>query len=291
MNSERPGLRKQPAESAYFCPACRNVVAHTYRFSLKGCEIWQCRQCGLGRTETAGFDPKDYYTDRYFTGQEADGYADYLGAETVLRREFAKAVQLIRRFCPTGKLLEIGCAYGFFLKEAEPYFDVYGIEPVKEATAHARRAGLKVLSGLVDGKNMGEIGDVDVIVLFDVIEHLPDPAATLAICASHLRPGGVVVITTGDFTSPLARLTGAHWRLMTPPQHLWFFNQRSLAGMLSPLDLRLEHASHPWKVVPLSLIFFQLGRMFGIQRPVGHFSTVGVPVNLFDALRVVFRKY
>jgi len=55
---------------------------------------------------------------------------------------------------------------------------------------------------------MGRVGHVDVITLFDVIEHLPHPDETLALCERHLEPGGIIVITTGDFASPIARFAG-----------------------------------------------------------------------------------
>ena len=187
-------------------------------------------------------------------------------------------------------MLELGCAYGFFLKEAQPYFEVAGIELAEDAVLHARRTGLNVLSGQTDSANMQRIGDVDVIVLFDVIEHLPAPHLTLALCERHLKPGGIVVITTGDFGSPLARLSGPRWRLMTPPQHLWFFTKQSLGAMANSLGMSLEYADHPWKFVPLSLILFQLRRILGAsQKPVTT-SRMGVPVNLFDAMRLVLRK-
>ena len=70
--------------------------------------------CGLGRAETSYFDPSTYYTADYFSGGHADGYSDYRGAEAVLRREFAGTVDFIRGFRSGGKLLEVGCAYGFF---------------------------------------------------------------------------------------------------------------------------------------------------------------------------------
>jgi hypothetical protein len=57
------------------------------------------------------------------------------------------------------------------------------------------------------------------------------------------------------------------------------------------LRLRMENLDHPWKIVPLSLVTFQLRRMFG--RPssgLSPASNVGLPVNLFDAMRVVLRK-
>ena len=191
----------------------------------------QCEDCGLGRTETSGFDPAAYYTEDYFSGRHSDGYSDYLGAEPVLRREFARSVEFIRSYRGDGKLLELGCAYGFFLMEAARHFDVAGIELAEEAAAHGRRAGLKVVQGMADEANLRQIGHVDVIVLFDVIEHLPDPRETLALCYRQLNPGGIIVITTGDFGSMAAKLAGVRWRLMTPPQHLWFFTQESMRRM------------------------------------------------------------
>jgi SAM-dependent methyltransferase len=150
---------------------------------------------------------------------------------------------------------------------------------------------LNVLRGAVDEASLGRIGRVDVIALLDVIEHLPDPRATLALCHQHLNPGGIIVITTGDFGSATARLAGGRWRLMTPPQHLWFFTQASMYRMAGDLGLRVEHMDHPWKIVPASLIGFQLRRMLGLRgAAAARASRLGVPVNLFDAMRIVLRK-
>src|SRR5262245_37143722 len=249
-------LKTKRSVISFLCPACAETTDHSYRFGVCNCDIWQCRNCGLGRTETSGFDPVSYYTGEYFSGRRSDGYADYVGAEPVLRREFAHSVSFIRRFCDRGFLLELGCAYGFFLKEAQRYFHASGIELAEEAAQHARRSGLSVVCGVANDENMRCIGNSDVIVLFDVIEHLPDPRATLALCERYLNPGGIIVITTGDFDSWLARLAGPKWRLMTPPQHLWFFTRRSVKRMAEPLGLSLEYANHPWKIIPLSLILF-----------------------------------
>ena len=78
---------------------------------------------------------------------------------------------------------------------------------------------------------------------------------------------------------------------MTPPQHLWFFTQESIRRLSAGLGLAVEHVDHPWKTVPASLIVFQLRRMLGLQsEAVTTASRIGVPVNLFDAMRVVLRK-
>ena len=164
-------------------------------------------------------------------------------------------------------------------------------ELAADAAEHCRRAGLNVLQGIADEASLKRLGHVDVIVLFDVIEHLPDPGATLALCHRHLNPGGIIVITTGDFGSMAARLAGVKWRLMTPPQHLWFFTQESMRRLSAGLGFSVEHVDHPWKIVPASLIAFQLRRMLGVRGAgAATASAIGIPVNLFDAMRIVLRK-
>jgi SAM-dependent methyltransferase len=288
---DREAAVLQRSERPELCPACGEATAQQFLYAKNGCDILQCRACGLGRSDATNFDPASYYTGGYFSGQHADGYADYLGAEPVLRREFARMVAFIRRHRDGGRLLDVGCAYGFFLQEAKPYFEVAGIELAEDAAAFCRRTGLDVISGVADEATLRRLGPADVIVLLDVIEHLPDPRATLRLCADHLRPGGIVVLTTGDFASHYARLAGAHWRLMTPPQHLWFFTPDSMRHLATAAGLTVESLDHPWKIVPVSLIAFQLRRMLGLAATArARASRIGLPVNLFDAMRVVLRK-
>jgi SAM-dependent methyltransferase len=273
------------------CPACGRQTLHRFLYSKNNCAIVKCAGCGLGRAQCDEFDAGEYYSGDYFSGGRADGYADYQGAGGVLRREFSCSLQFIRQHQPGGRLLEIGCAYGFFLEEAAAFYDATGIEIAEEAACSCRDRGLRVLTGIADEANFARLGTMDVIVLLDVIEHLPDPRATLSLCHRYLNPGGIIVLTTGDFGSLYARLAGSHWRLLTPPQHLWYFTPESLRRMSRPLGLTVVTCDHPWKLVPLSLIGFQARRMLGVRhsgRTTG--SRVGIPVNFFDAMRCVVRK-
>jgi SAM-dependent methyltransferase len=270
------------------CPACNRPTEHQFLYTKNSCAIVKCSACGLGRARYEEFAPNDFYSADYFSGGRTDGYADYRGAEAILRREFSHSLKFIRAYQAGGRLLEIGCAYGFFLKEAAASYEVAGIEIAEAPARYCREQGLHVLTGIAEECNLAALGMMDVIVMLDVIEHLPDPRATLRLCRRHLNPGGIIVLTTGDFGSLYARLTGPHWRLMTPPRHLWYFTIESVRRMAHALGLKVEGCDRPWKLVPLSLIEFQASRMLGIRYS-GKFagSRAGIPVNLFDVMRCV----
>src|SRR5579871_1618857 len=126
-----PGGRKiqgsmpeaRPSKQDRDCPACGRLTPHSFQYRKNGCEIWRCETCGLGRADTASFDPQAFYTGDYFTGGRQDGYADYPASEPVLRQEFARTVNFMREHQASGRLLDIGCAYGFFLLEARQHFE------------------------------------------------------------------------------------------------------------------------------------------------------------------------
>lgn len=239
------------------------------------------------------FNAEAYYDAGYFNGGRPDGYSDYLGAGDVLRGQFRQELDLLKR-CGSngGDLLELGCAYGYFLDVAQSNYKVNGLEICQEAVDDCQARGLAgVRQGSISIETVNSMPMVDVVVLLDVIEHLPDPSEALAAAVSKLRPGGLLLITTGDFSSLCARIMARHWRLMTPPQHLWFFTPRSLKQIGESLNLELVHIDHPFKKVPLGLIVYQLFRYLSLSPTLPSWMhRLGLPVNLFDAMRLVLRK-
>jgi len=278
---------------AQFCPSCAALVDSRLMFYKIGIPIYKCGGCGLGWAMADGFNPESYYDASYFNGGKSDGYSDYASAEEVLREQFSKELALI---CKLGKrqghLLELGCAHGFFLEEAKRYFKVSGVEISKDAVAICHSKGLAdVRQGMISDETLMSIPQVDVIVMLDVIEHLPTPSSALASAAAKLQPGGLMMITTGDFASLFAKLTGKNWRLMTPPQHLWYFTPFSLKQMGARLGLEIIHLDHPFKKVPIGLMIYQICRYLSFTPELPKWThRYGIPVNLFDAMRVVFRK-
>lgn len=78
---------------------------------------------------------------------------------------------------------------------------------------------------------------------------------------------------------------------MTPPQHLWFFTQNGITKLARRLGFEVVAIDHPWKNVPIGLVAYQIGRNFNSKFAAPTFlSGISIPINLFDAMRVVLRK-
>jgi 2-polyprenyl-3-methyl-5-hydroxy-6-metoxy-1,4-benzoquinol methylase len=237
----------------------------------------------------AGFSVHNIYTEEYFQGEQADGYSDYVGSEHVLRAEFRTVVEDLRRAGASGgKLLELGCAYGFFLAEAKPYFEVHGIEVSDSAVRFCRSRGLDVEPGPLTAEYVHRRAPFDAVVMLDVIEHLTEPDEAVTLLRRALKPGGKLLLSTGDWESGFSRIMRTHWRLMTPPQHTFFFSPRTMSAMLTRLGFDVIECRKPWKMVPAGLVLYQLGRILGMRKlPRLNSVHVGLPINLFDAFRMV----
>lgn len=283
------------AEGKLDCRICGSTSRRDTVYVVGGYPILRCEACGVGRVDIDDFDPQEYYDEGYFTGKYEDSYTDYIGSKEILSREFAKTVEFIRTVGPSsGNLLEVGCAYGLFLQEAKPFFSVHGVELVREAVDYCHSIGLSnVRHGVLTKDYLEGVGTLDAAVMLDVVEHIDNIDEIVELIAAFLRPGGSFTVTTGDWDSLFARLTGPRWRLMAPPLHLWYFTPDSMEKLGRRFGLEVVSCSHPWKVVPLELIFHQAKSMLGLTSKVTlpkPLKPFGLPANLYDAMRIVYRK-
>jgi SAM-dependent methyltransferase len=130
-----------------------------------------------------------------------------------------------------GTLLDVGCGYGFFLELAiKKGWDVYGVEPCKHARQLAAAKGINNISeDLFSGKYEDEM--FDVITMFYVLEHLPDPMRYLKEINRILKPGGILLLRL-PHTTPLVNLLKVFRipnRLYDAPSHLSDFSPSTIA--------------------------------------------------------------
>jgi SAM-dependent methyltransferase len=253
-------------------------------------EIVECEVCGLvfaRATDSASVDP---YTESYYRGEV---YADYLTTRGVILRNAQRALREIEGLTAGRRLLDVGCATGFFLEAAvKRGWTVQGLETSGYASAHAREhLKLPVLSGSIEDPPAG-LRPADVVTLWDTIEHLQRPDQALIRIREVMDPQGVLVITTGDFASLVRRATGRRWRLFQDPTHHFFFTPRTLEGLLVRAGFRPIHVDHRGKRVSLGMIL-QQAPIPHTRRLVKWMSSVGwepeLYVNLWDVMTVMAR--
>jgi len=219
------------------CPlhcACTAAVELTARsFTL-----WRCGECGLVRTDP----PPDQQAlvARYDS-------ADYLrlaSTEDGLRRRCTDRMQVIRPHLPPGALFDVGAGGGTFLSVAkEAGYEVSGLDLSSRWAEHARqRHGVEVMVAELMAAEL-PVGGFDVITLWHVLEHLPDPLAALRKLQRALRPGGRLVTEVPNYGAPTVRLKcwwlaktrhdGQRWRHLNPWEHCWHFEHNSLKRCLA----------------------------------------------------------
>jgi 2-polyprenyl-3-methyl-5-hydroxy-6-metoxy-1,4-benzoquinol methylase len=163
------------------------------------------------------------------------GYENYEADREDILRTFRGRMKLIRPLLGSAapRLLDVGCATGIFLEVArEAGWHGEGVDISAYALARAREKGFEVHRGTLIGANLPESG-YDLITMWDLIEHVPDPAAVLSECHRLLRPGGVIAISTPDAGSLPARILGSRWLgFRSIDEHLYFFSRRSMQAML-----------------------------------------------------------
>jgi SAM-dependent methyltransferase len=193
--------------------------------------LGRCRACGyvfLPRTPDLPDRLRALYEGDYFTGAE---FGDYASQRPTFARNFQDMVHRMRQAgAAGGRLLEVGCAYGFFLEQAQANFKALGIDVNAAAIESAR--GLGVDARCVEFLDYVTSDTFDVVCLWDTIEHVLEPRAYLEKARDLLRPDGMLFLTTGDIGSLVARVRGRKWRMIHPPSHLNYFSRVTMTRLL-----------------------------------------------------------
>jgi SAM-dependent methyltransferase len=290
------------------CNACETPVdpERDLAWVKDGFEILRCRNCGLlfrADLPTTEELPRLYEAD-YFRSEErsagGQGYADYVAEEELHRLNARRRLSLLEGSVHPGRLLDVGCAAGFFLDEARHKgWNVTGVELSPEMASWASdKVGIDdVIRGPFSGQEWPEAA-FDCVTMWDYIEHTLDPVSELRLVHRILRPGGVLALSTGDAGSFVARASSRRWHLLTPRHHNYFFTRRSLSLALeragfTVLAVRYLAARYSVRYLVHKLrTFSDLRPLRRLERGLGEsrLGAVAVPVNLRDIVTVVARS-
>ena len=237
---------------------------------------------------------KDYFKDTL--KESMSGYMDYSKQSRPLRMNFKILLSRILPYLPTDtpkSMLDVGCAYGFFLDEARMLgLSVHGLDLSESAVQWMEKhLGIK---GTVGFSFNAPKGPFDLITASEVIEHILDPHSFLDDLYKRLNAGGILVIVTGANDTPAARLFGKRWWYLNPPDHCSIFSRSALKKLITDKGFNiLEHSLIPYHWVGFNNMLLKVARIFESKR-LGWFAsklpTLVVPIFHFSTQFLIAEK-
>lgn len=210
-------------------------------------QLVRCRRCGLvyQNPRPTLEEMAQHYPPEY------EPYTDYAGQRQknpLLRRAYEygtnKRCRFVTKHKQGGRLLDIGCAAGTFLlgMRRQAGWEVEGVEPSAGTAELARRHGLQVFTGTLEEAHYAG-NSFDAVTMWDVLEHVHDPAGTIREIRRVLKPGGILLVRVPNLGSWDARLFGKRWAGLDAPRHLFVFTPPTLRVMLQEQGMEVVEES------------------------------------------------
>jgi SAM-dependent methyltransferase len=228
-------------ESVLPCLICNTNIFELI-FKKNGFNIGKCSHCAT----TQVIDPPpsaeiDGYYDQDFFHKFYDKLLNDPKRQAYEYRKFNFRLEEIEKEASRkGSILDVGCSFGFFLDAARKRgWKTYGVE-IGEYAANYAKSNFN-LTVFTEPLNDVDFEDefFDVVTLWNVIEHLDDPNEMIQDISRILKIGGILVLTTANIESPLARLKKENWRVLIPPIHLSYFSPSTIEYLLNSANLEV----------------------------------------------------
>lgn len=221
-------------------------------------QLVQCTQC-----ELVFVSPRvraQTIVDSYSEGDDPT----FISQAEARERTFARSVARIEELTGgPGRVFDIGTAGGSFLAAARARgWQVDGCEPNKWLADWGKgHYGIDIRPGPLTDHDL-PAGHYDVVTLWDVVEHLPQPSAILAKARELVKPGGYLILTFPDFGSPSARYLGRYWPFLSSV-HLYYFSKRTMARMLRENGFEMLHTRPHTQRLELAYVLHRAGDVMG----------------------------
>lgn len=269
------------------CPVCGQgdfkpfLTCKDFTVSKESFSLVQCSTCSMVITNPR---PSDHDLGKYYLSEEYISHTskanNLVNQLYIIARSFTlkKKKRLASNLFPSkGKLLDIGCGTGDFLKIcAEDGWQSTGIEPGEQPRNLARQKGLTAYQSLQEVN-----GTFSFITLWHVLEHIPDLPQTLNKVYSLLEKDGRLLIAVPNYKSLDAAIYQEHWAGYDVPRHLWHFSQETMERLL------LNHQFHLVKKMPMVLDSYYVSLLSETYKKTG---LLRFPKSLFNGLRSNLRS-
>jgi len=245
-------------KEAPLCPLCGKQENRIDISFERNC-LRHCMFCDLFFTYPMPPIDSEFYNQDYY---KSWGVAENSIPKHVLylkERNMQKHLDRIKEFVSSGMILEIGSAWGAFLKVAEEAgYDILGLELSKQACRFARTIVKEdaVLNQSLEETNLSP-ESVDVIFMSDLLEHIPNPFPFIEKSVSLLKKGGIIYLITPNPSHWSRGVFGKSW-VHYKDEHLMFFTGQTFSWISERLNLKIVEQSNHYKFINFKYLDAQL---------------------------------
>jgi len=232
-------------------------------------QVYRCTECNLGFLDPrpSEADLQKLYQNEYFN-ENYDGGIEP-GTDQFKKRLSGEdhRVRFIRSVKPSGRLLDIGCGYGYFPAACrESGYDVQGMDISDWAARYAiERLNIPVTIGQLEHVSLPP-EYFDIITMWHFLEHTRNPVQTLLRAKQWLKKDGFMVIDVPNYAGTDATKEWDNWVGWQLPYHFYHFTPESLNGLLKKCGFRVikskdyhsEAIKQSLKKIPVVSIFSRL---------------------------------
>jgi SAM-dependent methyltransferase len=219
-------------------------------FEKNGYPIYECTKCKLrfSNLKDTHNHLANVYSDDYFFAGGA-GYPNYLEEKKELYNSGIRYAKIISRFATPGKVLDVGCAAGFYLKGFEKLgWECLGIEPNETIASYGREElKLNIVTGDLESFQRDE--KFDLINLIEVIGSFHDLNKAMLKVQDLAKKGGLVLVESWDHSSKVARFFKKSWHEYCPPSVINWFSDKTLTELFNSYDFDLVTTGKPSKKI------------------------------------------
>ena len=276
------------------CPICASSES-TNIYSISAPEgtytVEKCRHCQHHYTRFAfDIDEEHLYNDEVY--QVIDNRESFYSR--IMNHEYGKVLKYLgKQYPPGSRLLDFGSGKGVFLNLAKEA----GFNPIGIETAEARADFAEQKYGLTVLREMYETGPVttepfDIITLFHVLEHLPEPKQLLKnLITDNLKPGGMLIMEVPNLSSLQSRIAEDKWMHLDIPRHISHFSQERMKKFCQESGLEIVRTDYfSWHLGVLGMchsILSNFGYKGKIIRDLKHYDKT-LLLGLIPILPIAF---
>ncbi len=264
-----------------YCPVCRESEKQTSLFkinyysekvlklnSISNVPEINIIRCGSCNHFYASHIIKPEILNRYYSEINSELYVNKCPEpkDGLIKKHIHLIKEIEKRYVNGGNILDIGCGTGFLLS----YFDkerwnCFGIEPSPYASNIAKSKGVNIVSKFIE-ITAEVIEKFDVIVMLDLVEHVPDINDLINKAYKMLKKDGLLIIGTGNIGSFNAKIGKSKWNYFGSFEHISFFTTQSIKYLITRhkfKNLKIQKGSyHPSIILNIYILTKNLIKLF-----------------------------